>query len=59
MRSLPDLTNYEAFRAWRADASRWSMLLHHASDPKRHICIDGWQDKADDLYQLQELIWPG
>jgi hygromycin-B 7''-O-kinase len=34
------------------------MLLHRASDPVRHICIDDWQDKADDLVQLQELIWP-
>jgi hygromycin-B 7''-O-kinase len=34
------------------------MLLHSASDPIRHICIENWQDKADDLVQLQELIWP-
>jgi hygromycin-B 7''-O-kinase len=34
------------------------MLLHHASDPIRHICIEDWQEKADDLIQLQELIWP-
>ena len=34
------------------------MPLHHASDPIRHICIEDWQDKADDLVQLQELIWP-
>jgi hygromycin-B 7''-O-kinase len=34
------------------------MLLHRASDPIRHICIEGWQQKADDLLQLQELIWP-
>ncbi|MBR0714125.1 phosphotransferase [Bradyrhizobium liaoningense] len=34
------------------------MLLHHASDPVRHICIADWQEKADDLVQLQELIWP-
>jgi hygromycin-B 7''-O-kinase len=34
------------------------MLLHHASDPIRHICIEDWQEKADDLVQLQELIWP-
>ena len=33
------------------------MLLHRASDPVRHICIDGWQDMADDLVQLQELLW--
>lgn len=35
------------------------MLLHRASDPVRHICIEGWQGQADDLVQLQELIWPG
>jgi hypothetical protein len=26
--------------------------------PVRLICIEGWQHKADDLLQLQELIWP-
>jgi hygromycin-B 7''-O-kinase len=34
------------------------MLLHGASDPVRHICIDGWQERADDFLQLQDLIWP-
>jgi len=34
------------------------MLLHRASDPIRHICIDGWQQKAGDLLELQELLWP-
>lgn len=34
------------------------MLLHRASDPVRHICIEGWPDKVDDLLQLQELLWP-
>ena len=34
------------------------MLLHRASDPVSHICIEGWQQKADDLKQLQELVWP-
>ena len=34
------------------------MLLHRASDPIRHICIGDWQERADDLVQLQELIWP-
>lgn len=33
------------------------MLLHQASDPVRHLCIERWQDKADDFLQLQELIW--
>ena len=34
------------------------MMLHRASDPVRHICIEGWQERADDLVQLQDLIWP-
>jgi hygromycin-B 7''-O-kinase len=34
------------------------MLLHRASDPVRHICIEGWQQKATDLFELQELLWP-
>jgi hygromycin-B 7''-O-kinase len=34
------------------------MLLHRASDPVSHICIEGWQQRADDLVALQELIWP-
>jgi hygromycin-B 7''-O-kinase len=34
------------------------MLLHRASDPVRHICIEDWQERADNLVQLQELIWP-
>lgn len=33
------------------------MLLHSASDLNSHICIEGWQEKADDLVGLQELIW--
>ncbi|MFT4119239.1 aminoglycoside phosphotransferase family protein [Bradyrhizobium sp.] len=35
------------------------MLLHRASDLNSHVCIDGWQGKANDLVELQELIWPG
>lgn len=35
------------------------MLLHRASDLNAHICIEGWQDQADDLVALQELIWAG
>jgi hygromycin-B 7''-O-kinase len=35
------------------------MLLHRASDPVRHLAIDGWQDKAGDLFELAELLWPG
>ncbi|MDO9295372.1 phosphotransferase [Bradyrhizobium sp.] len=34
------------------------LLLHRFSDPVRHICIEGWQQKASDLLQLQELLWP-
>ena len=34
------------------------MMLHRFSDPIRHICIENWQNKADDFEQLQELIWP-
>jgi hygromycin-B 7''-O-kinase len=34
------------------------MLLHRASDPVRHICIEGWQQKAADLHELQDLLWP-
>jgi hygromycin-B 7''-O-kinase len=34
------------------------MLLHRASDPLRHICIDGWQHKVDTLADLERLLWP-
>ena len=34
------------------------MLLHRHSDPVRHICIEGWQEKAGDLFELAELLWP-
>jgi hygromycin-B 7''-O-kinase len=33
------------------------MLLHHASDLNSHICIADWQEQANDLIELQELIW--
>lgn len=33
------------------------MLLHSASDLNSHICIEGWQEQADDLIGLEELIW--
>lgn len=33
-------------------------LLHRFSDPVRHICIEGWQRKAGNLLELQELLWP-
>jgi hygromycin-B 7''-O-kinase len=35
------------------------MLLHRASDLNSHICIEGWQERANNLIELQELIWPG
>ena len=28
------------------------LLLHRASDPVRHICIEDWQQKAGDLFEL-------
>jgi hygromycin-B 7''-O-kinase len=34
------------------------LLLHRHSDPVRHICIDGWQQKAGNLFELAELLWP-
>jgi hygromycin-B 7''-O-kinase len=33
-------------------------LLHRFSNLNRQICIEGWQQKADDLAQLQDLLWP-
>ncbi|UWU76699.1 aminoglycoside 3'-phosphotransferase/choline kinase family protein [Bradyrhizobium huanghuaihaiense] len=33
------------------------MLLHQASDLNSHICIEGWQERTDDLVELQDLIW--
>jgi hygromycin-B 7''-O-kinase len=34
------------------------LLLHRHSDPVRHICVEGWQDKTRDLFELAELLWP-
>lgn len=34
------------------------MLLHRFSDLNRQICIEGWQQKAANLVELQELLWP-
>jgi hygromycin-B 7''-O-kinase len=34
------------------------MLLHRVSDPIRHFCIEDWQTKATDLFELQDLLWP-
>ena len=33
------------------------MLLHQESDLNSHICVEGWQEKANDLVELQDLIW--
>jgi len=35
-----------------------AFLLHRVSDPARQICIEGWQQKAADLHELQDLLWP-
>jgi hygromycin-B 7''-O-kinase len=34
------------------------MLLHRASDLVGHLCIEGWQEKAGNLSELAELLWP-
>jgi hygromycin-B 7''-O-kinase len=34
------------------------MLLHRFSDLNRQICIEGWQQKAADLSELERLLWP-
>ncbi len=34
------------------------LLLHRASDPVRHIAIEGWQDKTNSLSELAQLLWP-
>jgi hygromycin-B 7''-O-kinase len=34
------------------------LLLHRASDPVRHIAIEGWQEKTNNLSELAELLWP-
>lgn len=34
------------------------MLLHRFSDPVRHLRIEGWQQRAGDLEELERLIWP-
>ena len=33
-------------------------LLHRFSDLNRQICIEGWQQRAADLFELQDLLWP-
>ncbi|KRR01188.1 aminoglycoside phosphotransferase family protein [Bradyrhizobium valentinum] len=34
------------------------MLLHRFGDPTRQIRIEGWQQKAGNLRELQDLLWP-
>jgi hygromycin-B 7''-O-kinase len=34
------------------------MFLHRASDPLRHICIEGWHNRADSLHDLERMLWP-
>ena len=34
------------------------MLLHRFGNPTRQISIEGWQQKAADLDELQDLLWP-
>ena len=33
-------------------------LPHFETFEGFHNCTEGWQQKADDLLQLQELFWP-
>ena len=34
------------------------MLLHRYGNPNRQICIEGWQQRAANLHELQDLLWP-
>jgi hygromycin-B 7''-O-kinase len=34
------------------------MLLHRFSNLNRQICIEGWQQKAGNLSELERLLWP-
>lgn len=34
------------------------MFLHRASDPLRHVCIPGWENRVKTLRELQQLLWP-
>jgi hygromycin-B 7''-O-kinase len=34
------------------------LLLHRASDPVRHISIEGWQQRTNTLDELGSLQWP-
>lgn len=33
-------------------------LLHRFSDPVRHFRVEGWQEKAANLPELETVIWP-
>jgi len=33
-------------------------LLHRFSNLNFQICIEGWQQKAHDLFELERLLWP-
>lgn len=34
------------------------MLLHRFGNPAKQIAIEGWQQKAANLHELQDLLWP-
>jgi hygromycin-B 7''-O-kinase len=34
------------------------LLLHRFSNLALQICIEGWQQKATDFYELERLLWP-
>ena len=34
------------------------LLLHRFSNLAAQIRIEGWQQKAADLYELERLLWP-
>ena len=36
-------------------AMLWRTVI---SIPSGIICIEGWQEQAGDLFELQDLIWP-
>jgi hygromycin-B 7''-O-kinase len=59
VRSLLEGFGYGALDAALKRRLMALMLLHHASDLNSHICIEGWQERANDLLELQDLIWVG
>jgi hygromycin-B 7''-O-kinase len=34
------------------------VLLHRFSDLNRQMCIEGWQQQAGNLFELERLLWP-